>query len=206
MAVYDTENLEEVTQFREALDAAPAWLLNKILRDVCIRVPAARPLVSHSLLVTEDQVAIKGDDSDSDSESDTHSESDADNGSESETSKHKREPANGILEVIEPKVPAPVERKRLRRRYALCFNCEEEYDVTLNDEVSCLYHPELPEPDEDAWADHDEYVHGDINTKEMREEYPDGFYYPCCDREYGEEGCEVDWHEEDTSGRKRRKY
>ena len=29
--------------------------------------------------------------------------------------------------------------------------------------------------DEDFWTDHDEDCHGEIDTEEMREEYPEGF-------------------------------
>lgn len=31
--------------------------------------------------------------------------------------------------------------KRLRTRYAVCYNCEIEYDVSQNTRTSCSYHP-----------------------------------------------------------------
>lgn len=60
-------------------------------------------------------------------------------------------------------------------------------------------------PDEDFFADHDEDCHGIIDTDEMREEYPDGFIYECCDRNGEEEPCIKDWHEPtDPEAAKRR--
>lgn len=84
-------NCEELnTQFNEALNTAPAWLLNQIIRDVCIWVPVAIPLISDGLLVTEDQVAVKHDDDDLDSnpesESEPASEPEADGDAGSEAS------------------------------------------------------------------------------------------------------------------------
>lgn len=31
--------------------------------------------------------------------------------------------------------------KRLRPRYAMCKNCEEEFDITQNESGDCVYHP-----------------------------------------------------------------
>ncbi|RLL95036.1 hypothetical protein CFD26_103660 [Aspergillus turcosus] len=204
MAVLNTKNPEEVAQFKEALNAAPAWLLNEIIRDVCKLLPAAIPIVSDFLLVTEDEVAVERDYDDLDSE--PESESAVDAGSETEPSNEQKgegEPANGILEVIPPKI-----RKRLRPRYALCINCKMEYDVTENDEESCYHHPEPLEPIDDAWAEtheHDEWMYGDVNEKYWWEKYPERFAYECCGGAYGDEECEVGWHKEDTTGRKRRR-
>lgn len=74
MAVLDTKTPEEVAQFKEALKAAPAWRLYQIIRDVCKRLPAAIPIVSDFLLVTEDEVAVKREDDDLDSEPEPDSE------------------------------------------------------------------------------------------------------------------------------------
>ena len=49
---------------------------------------------------------------------------------------------------------------------------------------------ELEVDDEnDFWADHDEDCHGTIDTPEMREEYPEGFFWNCCDKPGTAEGC-----------------
>lgn len=57
--------------------------------------------------------------------------------------------------------------------------------------------------DEDFWTDHDEDCHGEIDTEEMREEYPEGFVWSCC-KGYGDaKGCRTDPHEPRSAKRSR---
>ncbi|PGH14493.1 hypothetical protein AJ79_02986 [Helicocarpus griseus UAMH5409] len=70
-------------------------------------------------------------------------------------------------------------------------NCDEEFDVLANTKESCRYHPNESYPDDDFFADDDENCHGPIDCLETREEYPEGFVYPCCDRKGDEEPCTV---------------
>ena len=59
--------------------------------------------------------------------------------------------------------------------------------------------------DEDFWTDHDEDCHGEIDTEEMREEYPEGFVWSCC-KGYGDaKGCRTDPHEPRSAKRSRTK-
>lgn len=46
-----------------------------------------------------------------------------------------------------------------------------------------------PDDDGDFWADHDENCHGIIDSKEMRDEFPDGFVWTCCERTGTDPGC-----------------
>lgn len=48
--------------------------------------------------------------------------------------------------------------------------------------------------DEDFWADHDEDCHGLIDTEEMREEFPEGFTWNCCDQVGTAPGCTKGHH------------
>jgi hypothetical protein len=48
-------------------------------------------------------------------------------------------------------------------------------------------------------------MYGDVNEEYWWKKYPERFTYPCCGQNYGDEECEVDWHKEDTSARKRRR-
>jgi hypothetical protein len=41
----------------------------------------------------------------------------------------------------------------------------------------------------DFWADHDEDCHGTIDTDEMREAFPGGFVWDCCQRTGEKTGC-----------------
>ena len=109
--------------------------------------------------------------------------------------------------------------KRMRPRYAMCENCEKEFDVTLNESGDCIYHPGTSiifrqscgrtgeataltrcigdtEVDEEAtiWNDHNEDVGGEIDSEEKRSEYPEGFIYDCCDKRGDSEGCERSRH------------
>jgi hypothetical protein len=47
----------------------------------------------------------------------------------------------------------------------------------------------------DFWADHDEDCHGEIDTEEMREEFPEGFFWTCCRRAGDEPGCKLGVHQ-----------
>lgn len=46
----------------------------------------------------------------------------------------------------------------------------------------------------DFWADHDENCHGTIGTDEMRETFPDGFEWTCCDKLGSEAGYKSGRH------------
>lgn len=52
-----------------------------------------------------------------------------------------------------------------------------------------------PDYDGDFWADHDERCHGVIDTDTMREDFPDGFVWDCCNRLGSEPGCQKGYHE-----------
>lgn len=75
----------------------------------------------------------------------------------------------------------------------------------------CVYHPNELECDRhaDVWADHDEDCHGPIDTKENREDLPEGFRWGCCDGEGDADGCVEGRHlakVEQGQGQKRRLY
>lgn len=55
----------------------------------------------------------------------------------------------------------------------------------------------LVDDDGDFWADHDEDCHGTIDTDEMREEFPDGFQWDCCEENGESAGCQTGAHEYD---------
>ncbi|PVH96153.1 hypothetical protein DM02DRAFT_599716 [Periconia macrospinosa] len=85
-----------------------------------------------------------------------------------------------------------------RKRFEICIQCEKEYNVETNDEKSCVWHSgELDvDDDDDFWADHDEDIHGIIDSDELREQYPEGYTWSCCGERGGtSEGCERGPHE-----------
>lgn len=48
--------------------------------------------------------------------------------------------------------------------------------------------------DGDFWADHDERCHGIIDSRELQEEYPEGYNWDCCGQENKTPGCKVGRH------------
>lgn len=63
-----------------------------------------------------------------------------------------------------------------------------------------------PDYESDFWADHDENCHGTINTDEMREEFPDGFEWTCCEQLGSAPGCKLGRHESNPEKSKKGKY
>ncbi|RTE69316.1 hypothetical protein BHE90_016304, partial [Fusarium euwallaceae] len=85
-----------------------------------------------------------------------------------------------------------------------CGDCfvEEENPLSLD----CRYHSgeRKVDWDGDFWADHDENCHGPIDTEENREDYPEGFFWTCCDRPGDTLGCRRGKHQADRT--KSKKY
>ncbi|CAG8886911.1 unnamed protein product [Penicillium egyptiacum] len=88
-------------------------------------------------------------------------------------------------------------KKRQVPRYTFCVNCEKEFDVTTNTEENCRYHPASSEPTgEDLYIDN--YDEFEVDTDEMREEFPECFTFACCDGNLKDNpyGCVSDFHRE----------
>jgi hypothetical protein len=60
------------------------------------------------------------------------------------------------------------------------------------------------EVDEDSFADHDEDVHGPMDTEENRANFPDNFIWTCCDGTGSTPGCVQDEHQSSVSRKRRR--
>lgn len=54
-----------------------------------------------------------------------------------------------------------------------------------------FFHPGEVEEDEESWPDHDERVHGRIDTKQNRRDYPEGFVWTCCGGGLTSPGCKL---------------
>lgn len=49
--------------------------------------------------------------------------------------------------------------------------------------------------DDDTWADHDENCHGPIEPRGwLLQQFPDGFYWACCEKRGSNPGCQRDFH------------
>lgn len=92
-------------------------------------------------------------------------------------------------------------REPAQRRYETCMQCKAEYDTTHNPKDACRWHEGETEPDFDGdfWTDHDEDIHGIIDSDFCRKEYPEGFMWNCCGKPGDAKGCMVDVHRPQTA-------
>ncbi|KAK0760642.1 hypothetical protein N5P37_006837 [Trichoderma harzianum] len=92
------------------------------------------------------------------------------------------------------------EMKTSARTKAVCVQCSATFDPS-DTAKNCFYHNGQLEADYDGdfWADHDEDCHGTIDTDEMREEFPEGFIWNCCDKGGDDIGCRWGRHQSDPN-------
>ncbi|KAL7932100.1 hypothetical protein V8C35DRAFT_308482 [Trichoderma chlorosporum] len=83
---------------------------------------------------------------------------------------------------------------------AICVQCDLAFDPSSTTK-DCSYHNGELEVDYDGdfWADHDEDCHGTIDTDEMREEFPEGFQWTCCNLSGDADGCQLGRHQADPN-------
>ncbi|KAI0784212.1 hypothetical protein C8Q75DRAFT_780533 [Abortiporus biennis] len=109
--------------------------------------------------------------------------------------------ADGDVEELGPIPP------ELMTRWAVCANCGEDYDTGIpRADDECIYHPGILEVNESAFPDWDEEVHGPMDTKDNRIQYPDGFTWTCCNKDGTTDGCESDQHRPGGSRKKKRRF
>ncbi|KAJ5988154.1 hypothetical protein N7481_003364 [Penicillium waksmanii] len=206
--------IDDSERLQDAITRLSAERLAQLCKNLCDTNPSARTFFRSRLFVEEDKVPgpqlpepeyrrpfghlagpVPGS---------REAHRDEDENDEYEDEDNEDDEGDGDSVASEPAFK-PGSLKRTRPRFAVCVNCEKEFDVAENTSESCTYHPGNSKPDEDFFADHDEDCHGIIDTDEMREEYPDGYIYECCKRNGEEEPCIKDWHEPtDPEAAKRR--
>jgi hypothetical protein len=228
-ATLDTTNPEDLAQFNEALNTAPASRLRDIIRNVCRNPTAASSIISNSLLVTEDQIPEQPQ---PEEYSNLESRYRFGYGFGEGAPKSSVEIyAAAIAAARAPAAappddgirPASLSKKRVRARYAHCRRCREEYDISKNSGESCCYHTGMflakkawvddakaciggIEDNLEYWADKDFRDCDSLTAwEEDRLRHAKGWIYTCCGRYYGERGCKGRWHEEKTDGGKRRR-
>ncbi|KAH9928666.1 uncharacterized protein B0H18DRAFT_874744 [Fomitopsis serialis] len=94
-------------------------------------------------------------------------------------------------------------------RWATCLRCGEDFDVAEErEEDECMYHPGTPILDEEGFPDHDEDVHGPMDTPENRESFPESFFWSCCKEDGRSHGCTEGTHvpEMPVSKKRRTRY
>ncbi|KAJ5950843.1 uncharacterized protein N7479_009256 [Penicillium vulpinum] len=112
-----------------------------------------------------------------------------------------RKEAENQLLVSATETESSDKNKRRVPRYAFCVNCEKEFDVTTKTEKNCRYHPEQSEPTGEALFV-DNWDECDVDTDEMRENFPECFTFECCEGNLRDnpDGCVTDFHQEQYPG------
>jgi hypothetical protein len=176
-----------------AMKDASKELLHVVLTRIFLGHPDAISTASNFLLVEET------------AESETaESETDESETDESET------------EILDEEPDAGERPTKKRKRFELCTQCKEEYDVLANDEEGCNWHTgvylscmymfpsanhnagHLEVNDESStWDDWDSNIGGSRDDTETVEEYPQGYIWSCCEKRGDDEddsGCQVGPH------------
>ncbi|KAH7046767.1 hypothetical protein B0J12DRAFT_138692 [Macrophomina phaseolina] len=93
--------------------------------------------------------------------------------------------------------PANAKRKRLE----MCEQCDREFDVAANEFSACVWHPgSLRICCEDGfWCETGE----NMDTKENRDQFPEGFRWTCCSGQGDAEGCMAGFHQACASSEKK---
>ncbi|KAK5191250.1 hypothetical protein LTR99_001633 [Exophiala xenobiotica] len=96
---------------------------------------------------------------------------------------------------------------RKRKRFEVCGQCDDEYEVERNELGLCVYHPGQKEVDLDSsvWDDYNWDVAGGMSDYEDDPECQDGFLWNCCDEKLGSVGCQTTRHCAGNSGEKKRR-
>lgn len=118
-----TTSDKECTKIDSAIERASKELLESTIKAIYRDIPSAKDALIKKLFISEDHVPELTD-------SATHG-TDKDDSDEDSKEDSKGTPA----------AQTTTGSKRLRTRYAVCINCDKEYDVADNTSKSCLYHP-----------------------------------------------------------------
>ncbi|KAJ5729098.1 uncharacterized protein N7483_003606 [Penicillium malachiteum] len=82
--------------------------------------------------------------------------------------------------------------------YALCQNCEKEFETDKNSSTACRYHPRRSEPTDEMYVDTwgAEQYEFEIDSEAMREDFPENFEFTCCSATLKDNphGCGVGLH------------
>lgn len=227
---------------KQAIADAQPIRLRSTLVAICDTSPEAARIAASLLLVSEEKIRYLSAEESSEEEEQEEEDEDEDEGEEdvgrrsdgndeasshNETDKRAKENSrsNHAMGL------AANDLKRMRTRYAMCENCDEEFDVAYNSMGDCSWHEgkivkDLMKSatsaslrsanrevesldvdyDGDIWADHDERCHGPMDTEENRSQFPEGFIYECCNGDGSAEGCKTGRHVERDKGSKRSRY
>ncbi|CEL08662.1 hypothetical protein ASPCAL11809 [Aspergillus calidoustus] len=172
-----------------AIDTVSESRLRNLFKSLCEMSSETRRLATERLLVDTSEIG---------------------EGTEGDGEKEKYDGNEAQREDVSQAESGPATRnlKRPISRYAPCENCEIEFDVTTNTSQGCIYHPEDAEPTEEMYED---IYEGDelfeIDSPEMRRDFPDRFLFHCCQKTFEENprGCITDCHRAESPSLKKQR-
>ncbi|KAF4310101.1 hypothetical protein GTA08_BOTSDO03209 [Botryosphaeria dothidea] len=127
-------------------------------------------------------------------------------------SEHGREMVEDELMVLEGvghaakkdtrKVDAASTTKR--KRLDWCEQCDGEFDAAANQLGACVWHTGCLRVcwEDGFWCETGE----DVDTRENRDQFPEGFRWTCCNGQGDAEGCMVGFHTASVSSEKKSKF
>jgi hypothetical protein len=195
----DASNDADKTALLSAIDSANLNRVRTVLREICIANPEAFKLASAKLLVSPEKL-------------DAVNKTAESNGAGSKRkAQHRYETCvqcNSEYDVLDNQENACVwhEGTSSLFLYYSYLPCPFPSPfLAVYEGVNRSTGETEPDYDGDFWADHDEDCHGEIDTDDMRKDFPEGFIWSCCEKSGEEKGCRVSVHRPDVEGGKRRR-
>lgn len=147
---------------------------------------------------------------------DTESEDDRESCYESELESEVEPEDSGEEEVerVKKVYPIAIADDEYTSQFAICENCQVEFDVTKNNVRKCYWHEGKLVPlsccasdvltcllgqkernyDADIWFNHHEDRDGPMDSLVDDEDYAEGFIWSCCEKDGTNEGCKYTRH------------
>lgn len=127
-------NSDQYIETNAAVFSVSRHVLGRILLDIWEKNPSLRDSINERLFVNENEVPQPGTPPEPNTDGEYSEVSDTSDKEEEEKDDARPTPAT------------TTGAKRVRRRYAKCINCKEEFDVTENTKRSCTYHSGMYNP------------------------------------------------------------
>lgn len=151
------EELDPSLALESAIKDVKEDTLRRVILQLCATQPAAAEYLRGELLVGEDEVNLYADEEEEDEEEPEDEEEEEEEEDEEEEEvedveeeadkaearrvayeKRRAEFASKASRLLPPQQVTG--QKRVLPRYATCEQCEEEFDVTMNEEGDCVWH------------------------------------------------------------------
>ena len=192
----------------EAIDTIDHVRLRRLVKQCCKSNEPLRKELENILLVHRRDVIPYHTDSFSEDNLGSDEES-----SQKDEEGNRGEDDTSEYPVLKKRKQIAAAEDKMLPRFAMCMNCEAEFNVTVNQKGDCLWHPGIHDVSKrrcfdanmlqgvkevdwnsDFWADHDENCHGPIEGFQDDPDMAEGFIWSCCEKLGDEGGCKSTKH------------